>query len=74
MKRNEFKTGVKMNREQRRREQTHGGKATGLYGATRFFIVRLPNGKNVLSPERLTLADRPIELLDHEIGKYVLIN
>lgn len=63
-----------MNREQRRRELTHGGKATGLYGATRFYVVRLPNGKSALCDRRLTPSDKPIELLDHEVSKYTFVN
>ena len=63
-----------MNREQRRIELAHTPKDTGLYGATRFYLAKLPNGKSVISTERLTLADRQIELLPHELGKYALIN
>ena len=64
-----------MDREQLRREQaTHTPKDSGLYGATQFYVTLLRNGKKVLSTNPLSLDSRPIELLDHEVGKYELVN
>ena len=62
------------NREQRRIELAHKPIDDGLYGATRFFLAKMPNGKQVISTDRMMLDDKVVELLDHEIGKYALIN
>ncbi len=67
-----------MNREQRRKElasrPAERTRDSGLYGATRFYLAKMPNGKPVISTDRMTLSDRTIELMPHELGKYTIIN